>query len=267
MTNEKNKTLVKVILKAFILLILVASVCGLFILSYQSLGILLNNKVNSLNENWLSFFYYASFSFITCISFFFIKLLKNLVIDCQKMKRTYEKTETKKMGFLHKNKAYSILSYAILIVLIVILSYFTTTFMKNIVVNKIDVFVNYTYLILIFVFLSLITCFLFLLMNIIINKLKTLNNESNYTFDNSGFTVVCIIVGFVIGVLICFINMKMYHKIYPSLSGEFDINETNSLITYSLLTILVTMLFNSLGYLVYRFILNMVKINSEELGK
>ena len=266
MNSEKNKIRLSITIKIITIIIFLCGISGLFCCSYESFGILLNNKINSLNENWLSTIYYGSFCFICCMSFFIIKLVKSIIQDKKKLNENINSTKTEKGHFLLKNKAYLIASVIILILFLITLIYFNTIFLKDIVTNKIDVFDNYLNLVLFFVLMVIIVTIIFIVIYIIINKLKKLNNDSKYTFNNFGFVVINIIVLFVIGTIINIISLKMYNKCYPEMYGDYNVNENSSLIAYILLTILSTVIFSFIGYLVYRFILNMIKINNEELN-
>jgi MFS family permease len=266
MNSEKNKIRLSITIKIITIIIFLCGISGLFCCSYESFGILLNNKINSLNENWLSAFYYGSFCLICCISFFIIKFIKSIIQDKKKLKESVNINKHEKGHILFKNKAYLIASITILITLLITLIYFNTIFLKDIVTNKIDVFDNYLNLVLFFVLMTIIVTIVFMIIYMIINELKKLSNDSKYTFNNSGFVVINIIVLFVIGTIINIISLKMYNKCYPEMYGDYNVNENSSLIAYILLTILSTVVFSFIGYLVYRFILNMIKINNEELN-
>lgn len=264
MQNEKNKNVLCLLIDIVILLLLLFAIGFLFTIAYESMGILLTNKINSLNNNWLSIFYYGSFIIIVCLTFFAIKNIKMIICNIRKI---FNKTPLKeiKINNITDNKILVGLSVSISLLLIGILTYFTTIFLKNIIAQKIDVFISYTNLILAFIFIVLSTILLFLLGYIILNILKKLNKDSTYTFNNSSFVLICMIVIFAISIIFIFFSLKMHDEFYPSINNEFN-GDYSSMYTYILLTFFSTIVFNLEGYLVYRFILNMTRINAEELS-
>ncbi len=264
MQNEKNKNILYLAINIVILLLLMFAIGFLFKIAYESIGILLTNKINSLNNNWLSIFYYGSYMIIIFLAFFIIKVFKMIVYNIKKISNKEILINHKIDNILH-NKILIGLTIFISLLLIGILTYFTTCFLKNIIVEKIDVFTSYNYLIWAFMFIVLATLLLFILVYIMLIVLKKSNKDFICKFNNSSYVIICMIVIFALSVIFIFFSLKAHDKFYPSFNAEFN-GDYSSMYIYILFTFFLTIFFNLEGYLLYKFILNMTRINVEELS-
>lgn len=129
MQNERNKNVSCLLIDIVILLLLLCAIGFLFTIAYESIGILLTNKINSLNNNWLSIFYYGSFIAIICLTFFVIKDIKMIIFNIRKINNKAPLKEIK-MNNITNNKIFVGLSISINLLLIGVLTYFTTVFLR-----------------------------------------------------------------------------------------------------------------------------------------